>query len=151
MTDILFHEKRWGQKTGKGWYQYEKGKRQGLPDESFEEQIRSEANAAQIPTRTITKNEIIERTLYALINEGARILQEGYAIRSSDIDIIYIYGYGFPAFRGGPMHYADKVGLKEVYNRICQFEKEQGFWWQPAPLLKELAETNQTFASYDRR
>jgi 3-hydroxyacyl-CoA dehydrogenase len=150
MTDILFHEKRWGQKTGHGWYRYEKGNRQGIKDEIFESQIRSKANKANITQRTVTNEEIVERTIYALINEGARIIEEGFAIRSSDIDIIYIYGYGFPAFRGGPMHYADKVGLKKVYDRICQFEREQGSWWKPAPLLKKLAESNQTFAQHDR-
>ena len=151
MTDILFQEKRWGQKTGQGWYRYEKGNRQGIEDETFETQIRAEANKANISQRSVTSEEIIERTIYALINEGARIIEEGFAIRSSDIDIIYIYGYGFPAFRGGPMHYADKVGLKKVYDRICQFEVEQGYWWKPAPLLKKLAESNQTFAAHDRR
>ena len=150
MTDILFQEKRWGQKTGQGWYRYEKGNRQGIEDETFETQIRAEANKANISQRSVTSEEIIERTIYALINEGARIIEEGFAIRSSDIDIIYIYGYGFPAFRGGPMHYADKVGLKKVYDRICQFEREQGSWWKPAPLLKKLAESNQTFAQHDR-
>ncbi|MCS1410016.1 MAG: Fatty acid oxidation complex subunit alpha [Verrucomicrobia subdivision 3 bacterium] len=151
MTDILYQEKRWGQKTGKGWYRYEEGNRQGLVDAEFEAQIRAEADREGIAQREISPDEILERTIYALINEGARILEEGFATRSSDIDVIYIYGYGFPAFRGGPMHYGDRIGLKKVYGRICEFEKEQGSWWKPAPLLKLLAEANQTFAEYDRR
>ncbi len=151
MTDVLYHEKRWGQKTGKGWYRYEEGQRRGLPDEAFEAQIRAQADQAGISQRTIDGQEILDRTLYALVNEGAKILEEGYAIRSSDIDVIYIYGYGFPAFRGGPMHYADRVGLRSVYERICEFERTLGYWWKPAPLLKELAESDRTFAEYDRR
>ena len=74
--------------------------------------------------------------------------QEGIALRSIDIDIIYVYGYGFPAVRGGPMMHADRVGLKQVYDRVCEFQASQGFWWEPAPLLKELAETGGTFAEY---
>ena len=82
--------------------------------------------------------------------KGANILDEGHALRSVDIDIVYVYGYGFPAFRGGPMFYADTIGLKKVYDRVCQFEKEHGFWWKPSPLLKRLAEAGQTFADFDR-
>ena len=89
-----------------------------------------------IKQHPITKEEIIERTIYGLVNEGANILDEGHALRSVDIDIVYVYGYGFPAFRGGPMFYADTIGLKKVYDRVCQFEKEHGFWWKPSPLLK---------------
>ena len=105
----------------------------------------------KVPQRKIGKEEIIERTIYGLINEVAFILDEGHALRSVDIDIVYIYGYGFPAFRGGPMFYADTIGLKKVYDRVCQFEKEHGFWWKPSPLLKRLAEAGQTFADFDRQ
>lgn len=150
MTDVLYHDKRWGQKTGKGWYRYEKGQRQGLQDDDFESQIRTKATQAGVAQREISEEEILERTLYALINEGARILEEGFAIRSSDIDIIYIYGYGFPAYRGGPMHYADQLGLEKVYERICQFQQEQGYWWKPAPLLEKLVKEGKTFTEYDR-
>ena len=86
--------------------------------------------------------------MYALANEGALILQEGIALRSVDIDIVYLYGYGFPAWRGGPMKYADTVGLKKVYDRICHYHETQGFWWEPAPLLKELAENGYTFSEW---
>jgi len=151
MTDYLYEEKRWGQKTGKGWYQYEPKRRQGNPDPEFEAVIRQHAQDAGIPQRDIPSQEILDRTLLALVNEGAKILEEGIAIRSSDIDIIYIYGYGFPAHRGGPMHYADHLGLNRVYERVQQFETELGPYWKPARLLKELAQQNRTFQDHDRR
>jgi 3-hydroxyacyl-CoA dehydrogenase len=142
---------RHGQKTGAGWYKYEKGNRAPLPDPEAEKIIAAAVKEAKIAQRKIGKEEIIERTIYGLINEGAAILDEGHALRSVDIDIVYIYGYGFPAFRGGPMFYADTIGLKKVYDRVCQFEKEHGFWWKPSPLLKRLAEAGQTFADFDRQ
>jgi 3-hydroxyacyl-CoA dehydrogenase len=95
--------------------------------------------------REIGAEEIVERTIYALVNEGARILEEGFALRAVDIDIIYINGYGFPAYRGGPMWYADAVGLKKVYDRVIEFD------WAPAPLLKQLAEEGRTFADFDKK
>ena len=98
----------------------------------------------------ISKEEIVDRLIYALVNEGARILEEGYALRAVDIDIIYLTGYGFPAHRGGPMWYADTVGLKKVYDRICEFHKQHGELWEPAPLLKRLAEEGSSFANYSR-
>jgi len=98
--------------------------------------IRKWVEEAGIVQRQISAAEITDRCLYALVNEGARILEGGYALRASDIDIIYINGYGFPAYRGGPMWYADTVGLKRVYDRICEFQRQHGETWQPAPLLK---------------
>jgi 3-hydroxyacyl-CoA dehydrogenase len=142
---------RHGQKTNAGWYRYEKGSRTPLPDPEAERIIADAVEEGRIKQRPISKEEIIERTIYGLINEGANILDEGHALRSVDIDIVYVYGYGFPAFRGGPMFYADTIGLKKVYDRVCQFEKEQGFWWKPSPLLKRLVEANQTFADFDRQ
>ena len=94
--------------------------------------------------------EIADRCLYALVNEGARILEEGYALRASDIDIIYLNGYGFPAHRGGPMWYADTVGLKKVLARVEEFHREHGELWEPAPLLKQLAEQGKTFADWGK-
>jgi 3-hydroxyacyl-CoA dehydrogenase len=91
----------------------------------------------------------VDRCLYALVNEGARILEEGYALRAVDIDIIYLNGYGFPAYRGGPMWYADTVGLKKVYERILEFQKHHGELWEPAPLLKKLAEQGKGFADFN--
>jgi len=85
------------------------------------------------------------------VNEGARILQDGFALRAVDIDIIYLNGYGFPAYRGGPMWYADTVGLKKVYERVQEFEKQHGALWTPAPLLKQLAESGKTFADFDKQ
>ena len=95
--------------------------------------------------------EIVDRCIYALVNEGARILEEGYALRAVDIDIIYINGYGFPAYRGGPMWYADTVGLKKVYDRINEFHRTHGELWEPAPLLKQLAAEGRTFADLDKQ
>jgi 3-hydroxyacyl-CoA dehydrogenase len=85
-----------------------------------------------------------------LVNVGARILEEGYALRAGDIDTIYVNGYGFPAYRGGPMWYADTVGLKKVYDRVCEFHQQHGIHWEPAPLLKELAEAGKKFADFER-
>jgi 3-hydroxyacyl-CoA dehydrogenase len=106
---------------------------------------------ANIPQRQISPEEIVDRCIYALVNEGARILEEGYALRAVDIDIIYINGYGFPAYRGGPMWYADTVGLKKVYDRILEFERTHGELWEPAPLLKKLASEGRTFTDFDKQ
>jgi len=92
----------------------------------------------------------VERCVYALVNEGARILEEGIAVRPVDIDIIYLNGYGFPSYRGGPMWYADTVGLKSVYQRILDFRRQHGELWEPAPLLKRLAEEGKTFAEFSQ-
>jgi 3-hydroxyacyl-CoA dehydrogenase len=142
---------RYGQKTGAGWYRYERGNRAPVPDPEAERIIAEAVKAGGIKQHAVTKEEIIERTIYGLVNEGAAILDEGHALRSVDIDIVYVYGYGFPAFRGGPMFYADTIGLKKVYDRVRQFEKEHGFWWKPSRLLKRLAESGQTFADFDRQ
>jgi 3-hydroxyacyl-CoA dehydrogenase len=150
MTDILYEAGRYGQKTGKGWYRYESGNRNPLPDPEVETMVRAAVEKAGIERREIEPAEIIERTVYALINEGARILEEGIAMRPGDIDIIYVYGYGFAAHRGGPMFYADTVGLQNIYERVCQLEQEHGFWWKPAPLLEKLARAGKTFAEWER-
>jgi 3-hydroxyacyl-CoA dehydrogenase len=141
---------RFGQKTGAGWYRYPEGSRTPVPDPEVEKLIEETATAAGIKRRKIAPQEMVERTVYSLINEGAKVLEEGLALRASDIDIIYIYGYGFPAFRGGPMWFADTEGLELVYKRIQQFHKEHGDLWKPAPLLKQLAESKRTFAEYDK-
>jgi len=107
--------------------------------------VRQESAAKGIERREISDKEIVERLIYALVNEGARVLEEGIALRASDIDIIYVYGYGFPAYRGGPMFYADTVGPKAVYERVEQFHQEHGALWEPAPLLKQLAEADGKF------
>jgi 3-hydroxyacyl-CoA dehydrogenase len=150
LEDRLCEMGRYGQKTGAGWYKYDENRRP-VHDPDVDKligQVRAEIGRSP---RQISAEEIVERTIYALVNEGARILEDGYALRAVDIDIIYINGYGFPAYRGGPMWYADTVGLKAVYERIREFEKEHGALWTPAPLLKRLAEEGKTFAEYDRK
>ena len=148
MLDKLYEMKRWGQKTGAGWYKYDET-RKPIPDPEVEALVKQTGQAAGIPQRVFTAGEIIERAVYVMINEGARILEEGYAVRAADIDVIYLSGYGFPGFRGGPMWYADTVGLKPIYARICEFQKQFGAFWEPAPLLKSLALSGKTFASWD--
>jgi 3-hydroxyacyl-CoA dehydrogenase len=147
--DKLCEMGRYGQKTGAGWYKYDENRR-AIVDPEVEANVRNWAAEAGIKQHEISKEEIVDRLLYALVNEGARILEEGYALRAVDIDIIYLTGYGFPAHRGGPMWYADTVGLKKVYERIQQFHKEHGEIWAPAPLLKRLAEQGKGFADFDK-
>ena len=149
VEDRLCELGRYGQKTRAGWYKYD-DQRRALPDPVVDELIRKWVKEAGIARRQISAAEITDRCLYALVNEGARILEEGIALRASDIDIIYINGYGFPAHRGGPMWYADTVGLKQVYDRISEFHRQHGEIWQPAPLLKQLAEQGKTFAEFGR-
>ncbi|HRI88766.1 MAG TPA: 3-hydroxyacyl-CoA dehydrogenase NAD-binding domain-containing protein, partial [Candidatus Hydrogenedentes bacterium] len=136
---------RYGQKTGAGFYKYEPGNRSPLPDPEVEALIVEESKIAGINRRNISDEEILKRCIYPLINEGARILEEGIALRASDIDIIYIYGYGFPVFRGGPMFYADSVGVDSVYKDVCAFHKQHGKLWEPAPMLARLATEGKNF------
>ena len=150
VADRLCEMGRFGQKTGKGWYVYGSD-RKPQPDPEVLSLIRTVARDAGIPQRTFSDEQIVERALYGLINEGARILEEGYALRASDLDVVYLNGYGFPAWRGGPMFYAGTVGLAKVYERICEFEKELGRRWQPANLLRVLAEQGKTFRDYDEQ
>jgi 3-hydroxyacyl-CoA dehydrogenase len=147
VEDRLCELGRYGQKTRAGWYKYD-DQRLASPDPTVAGLIRKWVEEAGIPQRQISAAEIADRCLYALVNEGARILEEGYALRASDIDIIYINGYGFPAHRGGPMWYADVVGLKQVYERVSEFHRQYGETWHPAPLLKQLAEQGKTFSGF---
>jgi 3-hydroxyacyl-CoA dehydrogenase len=144
-SDKLVALGRLGQKTGKGWYLYDENRKQ-TPDPEVLSIVREVAKEAGIPQRTFTEEEIIERTVYGLINEGAKILEEGVALRPVDIDVIYLNGYGFPAYRGGPMFYADTIGLRKIYEKVAQFHKEHGVRWEPAPLLKRLADHNKKFS-----
>jgi 3-hydroxyacyl-CoA dehydrogenase len=140
--DRLCEMGRFGQKTGSGWYLYEPGKRDPVVDPVVTQLIEDYRREAGIAPRNISDQEIVERCIYALVNEGARILEEGIAARSSDIDIVYIYGYGFPPFRGGPMNYANQVGLYNVVRRMRQFAGElngNSTFWQPAALIERLA------------
>jgi 3-hydroxyacyl-CoA dehydrogenase len=147
--DRLCELGRYGQKTGAGWYKYD-SERRAIPDPEVAQMVKKWGTEAGIPQRQISTEEIVDRCIYALVNEGARILEEGYALRAVDIDIIYLNGYGFPAHRGGPMWYADTVGLKKVYERVCEFHKQHGELWEPAPLLKRLAEEGKGFADFDK-
>lgn len=147
--DRLCEMGRYGQKTGAGWYKYDENRRR-FADPEVEALVKKWVTDAHIPQRQIPAEEIVDRCLYALVNEAAYILQEGYALRAVDIDIVYLNGYGFPAYRGGPMWYADTVGLKKVYDRVCEFERQHGEWWTPAPLLKRLAESGNTFAEFSK-
>ncbi len=147
--DRLCEMGHYGQKTLAGWYRYD-DQRRALSDPEVTALVRSWSAKAGIPQRKIPASEIVDRCVYALVNEGARILEEGYALRAVDIDIIYLNGYGFPAYRGGPMWYADTVGLKNIYDRMCEFRQHQGELWEPAPLLKRLAEAKQTFAEFNK-
>ncbi len=137
---------RYGQKTGKGWYLYEQGSRKPVPDPEVEKVISEYRKENDIKTRSISDEEIVERLIYALVNEAAYILEEGIALRASDIDMVYLTGYGFPPYRGGPMFYADSVGLPEVLASIERFRKGyQGAVWKPAPLLVTLAKDGKGF------
>jgi 3-hydroxyacyl-CoA dehydrogenase len=139
---------RFGQKSGAGYYRYDPDTRKRTEDAEVLAMIRSEARRLGIEPRQFSDEEIIERLVYPLINEGARILHEGIAQRPGDIDIVYVYGYGFPRHRGGPMFYADTVGLGAVYQRICEFRDtlRRPQDWQPSALLESLAKAGSSLA-----
>jgi 3-hydroxyacyl-CoA dehydrogenase len=150
LPDLLYSMGRLGQKTGRGWSKYDEA-RKPSPDPELSALIERTAAQAGIERRTISDEEIVERCLYALINEGARVLEEGIALRAVDIDITYLCGYGFPVWRGGPMFYADTLGVRQVLSRIREFERIHGpDLWSPARLLLELAEAGSSFERYDR-
>jgi 3-hydroxyacyl-CoA dehydrogenase len=148
IPDRLFEMGRYGQKTGAGWYKYEApGSRTRTPDPLIE-QLADEAAARRgIARRSIADDEIVARITTALANEGARVLEEGYATRAGDIDIIYVYGFGFPRHRGGPMFYADTVGLDVVLSRVKEYRSRFGDYWEPAPLLARLVAEGRGFYS----
>ena len=150
IEDRLCELDRFGQKTGAGWYKYDES-RKPSPDPQVAGLIRLWTSEAGIPQRDVSAEEIVDRCIYTLVNEGARLLEEGIALRAVDIDIIYLNGYGFPAHRGGPMWYADTVGLKRVCDRIREFQQRLGSWWEPAPLLLRLAEQGKTFSQFSSR
>ncbi|HSW06153.1 3-hydroxyacyl-CoA dehydrogenase NAD-binding domain-containing protein [Aquabacterium sp.] len=147
VADKLCEAGRYGQKTGAGWYRYEAGKRDPIPDAVTEALITEYRAANDIVARKVSDEEVVERCIFALVNEGARILDEGIAARASDIDLVYLNGYGFPLHRGGPMLYADMVGLPNVVRTLRRFAAEPGAdaSWQPAPLLLKLADDGKTF------
>lgn len=147
VADVLCEQGRFGQKTGKGWYLYEPGNRKPIPDPEVEKLIENYRKEKGITPRKISDEEIVNFCIYALINEGARILEEGIALRASDIDIVYLTGYGFPVYRGGPMRYADEMGLYNVAKSMEQFAKLTGDdFWQPAELIKKLIAEGKSFS-----
>jgi len=152
VADLLVEAGRLGQKTGRGAYRYENGSREPLADPAVDALILSESARLGIARRALPEHEIVERCIYALINEGAAILGDGIARCAADIDAIWCNGYGFPRGRGGPMFYADTIGLATVLAGIERFSREQGAqYWTPAPLLVELVRSGSTFAEWDRR
>ena len=151
VADELCEAGRFGQKTGAGFYRYEAGSRNAIPDPIVTAIIEKYRQQKGITPRKVSNEEIVERCIYALINEGARIVEDGIAQRSSDIDIVYLNGYGFPPWRGGPMFYADQVGLSEVarsLKAIAEQPRADKALWTPAPLLARLAQDGKTFSAY---
>jgi len=152
VADQLHAMGRYGQKTGSGWFRYSPdvgGGRTPIPDPEVLDLIARTVTDAGIARRDISDDEIVERSIYALINEGARVLADGGALRASDIDVVYVNGYGFPGWRGGPMFYADRVGLRHIHERIVALHREHGTRWEPAPLLAQLARDGRTFRELD--
>ena len=147
-ADLLCELGRFGQKTGAGWYDYQAGKRDAIPSDVVNKMVEEHRKAQGITPRKISDEEIVQRLVYSMVNEAAHILEEGIASKASDIDMVYLTGYGFPIFRGGPMHYADQVGLFNVVQSMNRFAKnplDDGAFWQPAPLLAKLAAEGKTF------
>ena len=148
IADRLCEQGRFGQKSGLGWYRYEAGRRDAVPDPAVEQMIVSYSKEIGSQRRNIGDAEIVQRLIFALVNEGAAILQEGISSRASDIDMVYLTGYGFPPHRGGPMLYADEVGLDKVIESMKRFAAhphgDPGFW-KPAPLLAKLASEGKSF------
>ncbi|MEG0315670.1 MAG: 3-hydroxyacyl-CoA dehydrogenase NAD-binding domain-containing protein [Comamonas sp.] len=148
-ADRLCELGRFGQKTGKGWYDYQAGKRDAIPSQEVLDMIDAHRKAIGITPRKISDEEIVQRLVFSLVNEGAHILEDGIASKSGDIDMVYLTGYGFPIYRGGPMHYASELGLINVVqamHRFAQNPHDDAKFWQPAPLLARLAAEGQRFA-----
>ena len=145
VADRLAEQGRFGQKTGRGFYIYEAGSRTPTPDPEVEQLLLDVAKEKGITRREISDDEIFKRCMYQLVNTGANIVDEGIALRSGDIDVIYIYGYGFPVYRGGPMFHADLAGLKNVLDDIKRFQAANPAFWTPAPLLERLAAEGKGF------
>jgi 3-hydroxyacyl-CoA dehydrogenase len=148
-ADLLCEMGRFGQKTGAGWYDYLPGKRDAIPSQVVTDMIETHRKDLGITPRKIGDDEIVGRLVYALVNEGAKIVEEGIALRASDIDMVYLTGYGFPLHRGGPMNYADQVGLFNVVGAMKRFAAnplDDGAFWQPAPLLARLAAEGKSFS-----
>ncbi len=148
-ADKLCELGRFGQKTGAGWYDYQAGKRDAIPSELVNKMIEDHRKELGITPRKISDEEIVQRLVYALVNEGAHILEDGIASKSGDIDMVYLTGYGFPVWRGGPMHYASQVGLYNVAETMKRFAKnprDDAEFWQPAPLIQKLVAEGKQFS-----
>ena len=151
IADRLYEMGRYGQKTSKGWYQYEEGSRIPIPDPDVVDLVLGTSKELEIDRREISDEEILQRCMYPLINEGARILEEGIAQRASDLDVVWLYGFGFPRYRGGPMFYADSLGLRHVYEVMQNLYEIHQDWLEPAPLLERFAREDRTFAEWDAK
>ncbi len=146
VADRICELGRFGQKTGSGYFKYEKGDRTPIPDPDVEKIIVDVATEQGITRRHVTDEEILQRLLYPMVNEGAKILDEKIAIRASDIDVIWVYGYGWPVYRGGPMFWADQIGVRALRDKMVEFQKASGdVFWTPAPLLNRLADEGKGF------
>jgi 3-hydroxyacyl-CoA dehydrogenase len=147
VADLLCERGRFGQKTSAGWYDYQSGKRDAIVSAEVVEMIEAHRKSLGITARKIEADEIVQRLIFALVNEAAHLLEEGIASRASDIDVVYLMGYGFPAHRGGPMRYASEVGLFNVVQTMRRFATnplDDARFWQPAPLLTRLLAQGQT-------
>jgi 3-hydroxyacyl-CoA dehydrogenase len=147
-ADLLCEMGRFGQKTGAGWYDYQAGKRDAIPSPVVDKMIEDYRKELGVAPRKVSDEEIVQRLVYALVNEAAYILEEGIASKASDIDMVYLTGYGFPLHRGGPMCYADSQGLFNVVQSMKRFAanpRDDASFWQPAPLLAKLAAEGRTF------
>jgi 3-hydroxyacyl-CoA dehydrogenase len=148
-ADLLCEKGRYGQKTGAGWYDYQAGKREPIPNAEVIQMIEAHRAASGIVPRKISDEEIVQRLVFSLVNEAAHLLEEGIAARAGDIDMVYLTGYGFPIWRGGPMNYANEVGLFNVVQAMHRFALnplDDAKFWQPAPLLARLAAQGKSFS-----
>jgi 3-hydroxyacyl-CoA dehydrogenase len=149
IPDALVEMGRLGQKSGAGYYNYDAKTRARSSDAGVIQLVEEKAASQGVTRREIDDEEILNRLIFALINEGAKILEEGIAQRPGDIDVVYAFGYGFPVSRGGPMHYADSIGLQKIYDTLCQYHQQTGeTYWQPAALLEELVSEGKTFKEW---
>jgi 3-hydroxyacyl-CoA dehydrogenase len=147
IADRLCERGWFGQKTGRGFYLYEQGARVGTPDPEVEAIVESERLRVGISPRSFTDDEIVRRLMCAVINEAANVVREGIALRPLDVDVALIYGYGFPRYRGGPMKYADTLGLPNVLAELERLSHEDAYFWKPSPLIVDLVQRGADFAS----
>ena len=148
---VLCDNGRFGQKSGKGWYRYEPGDRTAHRDAELEQFVVDYSRQLGIERRAINAEEILERCLLSMVNEGARLLEQGIALRPSDIDVAFLTGYGFPRERGGPMYMADRIGLDRIHAAVCEYHAQHGYWWEPAPLLRQLAAAKESFTAWAQK